>query len=114
MFAFLVGFSAASFLFFGVSCLVSKRMAREFERYGLALYRKVTGLLQIAAVVGFVLSPVEPFLGLIAAAGLALQMLLGVAVRIKIKDSLLQTTPALVYCLLNAYLCFRFWERIGS
>lgn len=32
-------------------------------------------------------------------------MLTGVCVRIKIKDSLQQTLPALFYMALNAYLC---------
>ena len=42
---------------------------------------------------------------MLAAAGLALLMLLGVGVRIKIRDSFLQTLPALGYLALNAYLC---------
>ena len=33
-------------------------------------------------------------------------VLLAVVVRIQIKDSLLRTTPALVYLVINAYLCF--------
>ncbi len=35
----------------------------------------------------------------------ALMMLGAVRVRIKIKDSLLQTIPALFYLVLNTYLC---------
>jgi hypothetical protein len=47
----------------------------------------------------------QPWMGQAAAGGLALMMLLAVVVRIQIKDSLLRTTPALVYLVLNAYLC---------
>ena len=47
-----------------------------------------------------------PWLGQLAAACLALLMLLGVGVRIKIKDTLAQALPALAYLALNAYLCF--------
>jgi hypothetical protein len=43
-------------------------------------------------------------MGRAAAAGLALMMLVAVGVRIKIKDTLLQTVPALIYLALNAYL----------
>lgn len=43
-------------------------------------------------------------MGRAAAAGLALMMLVAVGVRIKIKDTFLQTIPALVYFVLNAYL----------
>jgi len=48
----------------------------------------------------------EPWMGRSAAAGLALMMLVAVGVRIRIKDSLAQTTPAFFYLLLNAYLCW--------
>ena len=47
-----------------------------------------------------------PWLGRSAAAGLAVMMLVAVGVRYKIKDSLLQTMPALFYVVLNAYLCW--------
>ena len=45
-------------------------------------------------------------MGQMAAGGLALMMLVAVGVRIRIQDSLFQTLPALIYLLLNAYLCF--------
>ncbi len=112
MFSTLVVFSAVSFLFFGIGCLASRRMAREFQRYGLARYRKATGLLQLAGTGGLTLGFVEPICGLVAAGGLALQMLLGVGVRLRIRDSLLQTSPAILYSVLNAYLFVLFWERI--
>jgi hypothetical protein len=44
-------------------------------------------------------------MGQAAAGGLALMMLIAVIVRIQIRDSLLQTIPALFYLALNAYLC---------
>jgi hypothetical protein len=43
-------------------------------------------------------------LGQSAAIGLALMMSVAVGVRIKIKDSMLQTMPALIYLALNIYL----------
>ncbi len=80
-------------------------MEREFTRYGLRLQRFVVGGLQWAAGVGLLLGMIEPWLGRSAAAGLAAMMLVAVAVRIRIKDSFLETTPALFYLLLNIYLC---------
>lgn len=47
-----------------------------------------------------------PWAGRAAAVGLAVMMLVAVGVRIRIKDSLPQTTPALLYLALNAYLGF--------
>ena len=43
-------------------------------------------------------------MGRLAATGLALMMLVAVGVRIKIKDTFLQTTPALFYLVLSIYL----------
>ena len=47
----------------------------------------------------------QPWMGQLAAGGLALMMLIAIIVRIKIKDSLLQTIPAVFYLAFNTYLC---------
>jgi hypothetical protein len=44
-------------------------------------------------------------MGQLAAGGLTLMMLVAIIVRIQIKDTLLQTLPALFYLALNTYLC---------
>jgi hypothetical protein len=50
-------------------------------------------------------------MGQVAAGGLALMMLLAVGVRIQIRDSALQTIPALFYLVLNAYLLLAGFEN---
>lgn len=80
-------------------------MKREFERYHLGSKRALIGTLQIAASLGLLAGLDQPWIGQSAAAGLALMMLVAVGVRFQIKDSLLQTTPAFFYLLLNTYLC---------
>ena len=104
MIALLSWFSALSFLAYGVSCICTRHMRAEFERFGLARFRVAVGLLQLAGAVGLLVGWFIPLVGLLAAGGLALQMLLGVGVRLKIGDSLLQTTPAAFYFVLNAAL----------
>ena len=79
-------------------------MKREFERYRLASQRTLVGGLQVCAAIGLLAGLSQPWMGRAAAAGLALMMLVAVGVRIKIKDTLLQTVPALIYLALNAYL----------
>lgn len=100
----LIWVSAISFLLFGSGCLFSSAAIREFNRYGLARFRRLVGALQLAGAVGLLAGLHTPWVGQLAAAGLALLMLLGVGVRIKIKDTALQTLPAFAYMLLNAYL----------
>ncbi len=96
--------SAISFLVYGLACFLSDSLKREFDRYGFGSQRALIGGLQLCAALGLLAGLSQPWMGRAAAAGLALMMLGAVGVRIKIKDSLLQTTPALFYLALNAYL----------
>jgi uncharacterized membrane protein YkgB len=101
----LILFSALSFLGYGTACFFSSRMKQEFLRYRLASQRVIVGALQWFAGIGLLAGMIQPWLGQLAAGGLALMMLIAVIVRIQIRDSLLQTLPALFYLALNAYLC---------
>ncbi len=96
--------SAISFLGYGSACFLSDSLKREFERYRFGSQRTLIGGLQFCAALGLLAGQNQPWMGRAAAAGLALMMLVAVGVRIKIKDSLLQTTPALFYLVLNTYL----------
>ena len=89
-------------------------MVREFERFGLGSYRQLIGGTQLLAAAGLLLSFAYPICGLIASGGLALQMLMGFGVRLKIKDSVLQASPALFYFALNTYLFLGFWSLASS
>ena len=96
--------SAISFLGYGSACFLSDSLKREFDRYRLGSLRALIGGLQLCAALGLLAGLSQPWMGRAAAAGLALMMLVAVGVRIKIKDTLPQTTPALLYLALNAYL----------
>lgn len=102
----LIAFSAISFLFFGYACLTAPYMVTEFERYGLSRYRILNGYLQLAGGVALLAGLLFKPLALMGSAGLAILMLLGVLVRIRIKDSALQSAPAFIYMLLNIFI---FW-----
>ena len=80
-------------------------MKQEFLRYRLASQRITVAALQWFAGIGLLLGLTQPWLGQLAAGGLALMMLVAIIVRIQIKDTLLQTIPALLYLALNAYIC---------
>ncbi len=100
----LIFFSAISFLGYGSACFFSSYMKREFDRYRFGTQRVLVGGLQVCAAIGLMAGLSQPWMGRAAAAGLALMMLIAVGVRIKIKDTLAQTIPALIYLVLNAYL----------
>ena len=96
--------SIASFLIFGIACLVSKHMVLEFERYGLSRFRRLTGSLEVLGALGLLGSYLYPPVAALAAGGLAVMMLLGVLTRIRIRDSLLATLPAVVLLASNLFL----------
>lgn len=87
-------------------------MRREFERFGLARFRLITGMLQLAAATGLLLGLLLPWISILASGGLALQMSAGLMVRIKIGDSLLQCFPALFYFILSSLLVLHLVQQL--
>lgn len=98
--------SGIGFLIYGVQCLRDPFMKREFERFKVPQFRTLTGVLEIIGGVGVLAGLVISFLGILASAGLAVLMLLGVITRIKVGDSPSQCLPASFFCTLNAVILF--------
>ncbi|MDC0008154.1 DoxX family protein [bacterium] len=101
-----IAVSSLAFIFYGFNCIYGKVMRDEFKRYGLTdSQRKLTGILQIIGglglAVGYFLSI---YLLVFAAFGLSLLMIMGFGVRLKIKDSILQSLPSLIFAIVNAYI----------
>ncbi|WP_228027897.1 DoxX family protein [Costertonia aggregata] len=106
-------FSAVSFIFFGLGCFMSPRMRTEFVRYGLNSFRKTVGALQLVGASGLLLGYFfSSVIAFVSATGLTILMTLGFAVRIKIKDSVWQSFPALFYAILNFYLAEALFDLI--
>jgi uncharacterized membrane protein YphA (DoxX/SURF4 family) len=103
-------FSGSAFIFYGINCLFTKKMSLEFERFGIPKYLKLTGVLQIAGGLSLVIGLwTIPPLAFIGAVGLSILMFMGFFVRLKIKDSLLISTPALAFALLNAFIAYKYF-----
>lgn len=102
----LVLFSAVSFLMYGFRSLTTEAMKAEFERYGLAKFRVLTGSLEIIGALGLLVGLFFHPLLIIAAAGLSLLMLLGFGTRLVIKDPFLQCLPSFIFLLVNAYILY--------
>ena len=98
---------------YGLSCLSSHYMVLEFERYGLPQFRVLIGTLEFFGGLGLVVGLYEPIIGLLAAAGLSILLLCGFAVRVKVRDGILKSTPALLYFILNSYLAIAFFSKIN-
>ena len=102
----LIVISSVSFIFYGISYFTTTNMKIEFKRFGLEKFGALTAILEILGALGLLLGiSLNPIL-LISSGGLTILMLLGVMVRIKMKDSLLISTPATIYMLLNAWIFY--------
>jgi uncharacterized membrane protein YphA (DoxX/SURF4 family) len=100
--------SGLSFLRYGVEILVRIRMKEEFMRYGIPRVRIFVGVMEMLGGVGVLLGLAFAPLGALAAAGLTLLMVFGLAVRIKLRDAPHLMVPAAVLAGVNAVLVVLF------
>jgi hypothetical protein len=96
--------NATAFLLYGGSLLVSSAMIVEFERFGLSRWRVLTGVLEVLGGLGLLVGLRVPSLQRAAALGLCLLMVLGVAARVRSRDTLWQLAPALLLGAINGAL----------
>ncbi len=102
----LILISSLSFLYYGSTFFLNSGMKEEFDRYGLDKFRNLVGSLQILGGIGLLIGLLSPIILVISSGGLAVLMLMGFAVRLKMKDGLLLSLPSFFFMLLNIYICF--------
>ncbi|MBK6505949.1 MAG: DoxX family protein [Ignavibacteria bacterium] len=102
----LILISSLSFMGYGIAYFKSTEMKNEFKRFGLEKAGALTAVLELLGALGLLIGLMYQPILLISAGGLAILMLLGVAVRIKVRDTIWVTLPALFYMVLNAYIFF--------
>ena len=102
------------FFYYGISVLVSDAMVREFEKFGLLRFRKLTGVLEVVGAAGLLIGYLVPPLVIVASGGLALLMVLGVAVRLRTGPPLTDAIPALVMLVINVYVCVYAITLVGG
>tara|TARA_X000000368_G_scaffold384667_1_gene343437 strand:- start:320 stop:667 length:348 start_codon:yes stop_codon:yes gene_type:complete len=96
----------SSFSFFGyvLSYFISPHMKSEFKRFNLEKLGLIIILFQFLGASGLLVGLVFHPVLIISSLGLFLQMLLGLIVRIKLKDSLWISLPAFFFMILNGYI----------
>ncbi len=102
--------SSLSFFAYSISYFTSPHMKNEFKRFGLEKMGLVIILLEIMGALGLLVGLKFYFILLISSLCLALLMLAGLIIRIKLKDSIWISFPASFYMVLNAYI---FWKSIS-
>lgn len=98
--------SSLSFLAYVVSYFITPHMKSEFKRFELEKLGFFTIVLEILGALGLLAGLFFKPILLISSAGLAILMLLGLIFRIKLKDSLWVSLPALFYMGLNASIFY--------
>lgn len=81
-------------------------MKNEFKRFGLEKLGTFIAILELLGALGLLVGLKFVPILLISAGGLAVLMFFGIIVRIKVKDSLWVSLPAIFFMLLNAYIFF--------
>ncbi len=112
LFLILTVLSGVSFLVYGASCVFSNAMMQEFDRFGLAKFRVLTGVLELLGGAGLLLGLLYLPVLCLSASGLAVLMLLGVGVRVRLRDGVLLTLPALLLMIVNGWIAVEAWRRI--
>ena len=102
--------SSFSFFAYAFSYFRTPHMKKEFKRFGLEKIGLITVLLEIIGALGLLVGLKFYFFLMISSLGLALLMLAGLIVRIKLKDSIWISLPAFFYMMLNTYI---FWMSIN-
>lgn len=107
LYSFCVYLSSVSFLGYGILYFIGTHMKQEFIRFQLEKLGLVVVVLEILGAVGLLVGFwfYKPLL-MLASGGLAVLMLLGLIVRLRLKDSLWVSLPALFYLVLNAYIFY--------
>jgi len=100
----LILISSLSFLTYGISYFTSPYMKSEFVRFKLAKFGTSTALLEILGALGLLAGLLNNFILLVSSGGLALLMVAGFLARLRVKDSLWVSLPAILYIALNAYI----------
>lgn len=96
--------SAVLFVGYGAVVLLTGGMREEFERFGLARFRLATGVLEVLGGAGLLVGLARTEVLVVASAGLALLMLLGVLTRIRVKDPVVEIVPAAALLLANGFI----------
>lgn len=87
-------------------------MKREFERFNLKKFGLLVILFEVLGAIGLLVGMFFNPILLISSGGLAILMFLGVVARLKVKDSLQVTFPALFFMILNAIIFFLALQEV--
>ena len=93
--------SAISFIVYSSMSIFSKKMILEYKRWGYQRLRILIALFQLLGGIGLLLGMFHPLLLMLVSFLLMIMMIFAIIVRIKIRDTIVNTLPAIIYALLT-------------
>lgn len=102
----LILFSSISFIIYSLLSIFSKRMIREFSRWGFGNLRILVASFQMLGGIGLLLGFYNIWLLCLVSFLLTFMMISAVIIRIRVKDSFLMTLPAIIYALVNSVIFY--------
>lgn len=110
---FVIILDSVFFVFYGIHCFISKKLASDFKRFKLPDSQRIlTGMLQLFASVGLLIGFYIPIIGLLAAGGLGLMMLVAFIYRVKMHDSAVETAPSVLFMVLNFWIMIFYFDLL--
>tara|TARA_Y100000589_G_C26973545_1_gene555587 strand:+ start:209 stop:553 length:345 start_codon:yes stop_codon:yes gene_type:complete len=109
---FIVIFSALSFMIYGFSSFFSKRMLKEYKRWGQEKNRLFVGYCQLLGACGLIIGYFYPIILFLSSLLLTLMMLKAIFIRIKIKDTIKNTFPAIFYFIINFIIFYMSYKLL--
>ena len=106
--------SALSFVFYSVNSIFSRRMISEYNRWGFGKLRLLISALQMFGGIGLLLGLNNLVLLSLVSFFLMLMMVFAIVVRIKIKDSFINTLPAIFHTILNFSIFYIAFLEINN
>lgn len=103
---FITAFTGISFVVYGINSFISKRMIREFKRWGLADKRKIIGVCQCIGGLGLLVGFEYDATIIMSSIFIIIMMLVAILVRIQIRDNISDILPAIAYMLLCAIILY--------
>ncbi|MFZ8934360.1 MAG: DoxX family protein, partial [Bacteriovoracaceae bacterium] len=86
--------NALAFIFYGFLCTFTNHMISEFTRYKLLKFRRLTGVLELSGGLGTLIGLAYYIhLVIFSCTGLALLMILGIIVRVRVGDPIKSIIP---------------------
>ena len=102
----IVLFTGISFVAYGINSFVSRRMKKEFKRWGLENKRKTIASCQLVGGAGLLFGLEWSIILALSSCFLGVMMLVAIGVRIKVKDDISDILPAFAYLVLSVMILY--------